>query len=68
MKQITLNIPDSEFEFFMKLVQKFNYKTAEATDFSIPEDHKALVRERIKNSKENELLDWDTIKDDLDGI
>lgn len=68
MKQITLNIPDNEFEFFMKLVQKFNYKTAEATDFSIPEDHKALVRERIKNSKENELLDWDTIKDDFDGI
>jgi hypothetical protein len=68
MKQITLNIPDSEFEFFMKLVKKFNYKTAEATDFSIPEEHKALVRDRIKNSKENELLDWDTIKDDFNGI
>ena len=34
----------------------------------IPEQHKALVRERIKNSKATNLLDWDNVKDDFDGI
>ena len=56
MKQITLNIPDGEFEFFMKLVQKFNYKTAEATDFSIPEEHKLLVDERRKTAKTSDYI------------
>jgi hypothetical protein len=40
----------------------------EQDDFEVPEWHKEIVRERIKNSKENELLDWDNIKDDFDGI
>ena len=34
----------------------------------IPEQHKALVRERIKNSNASELLDWEQVKDDFDGI
>jgi hypothetical protein len=32
MTQVTLNIPDSEFDFFMKLIQKFNYTTVKEED------------------------------------
>ncbi len=35
---------------------------------TIPEKHKNIVRERIKNSKASKLLDWDLVKNDFDGI
>ena len=34
----------------------------------VPEWHKTIVRERIKNSKPENLLDWDSVKNDFDGI
>jgi hypothetical protein len=34
----------------------------------IPIEHQNMVIERIKNSKEDELLDWENVKDDFDGI
>lgn len=34
----------------------------------IPHHHKSFVRDRIKNSKAKELLDWENIQDDFDGI
>ena len=35
---------------------------------TIPEKHKNIVKERIKNSKAAKLLDWDLVKNDFDGI
>ncbi len=70
MTQVILNIPDKELDFFMKLVQKFKYQLvkndADLTD--IPQQHKTIVRERIKNSNASKLLDWETEKDNFDGI
>lgn len=56
MKQIILNIPDSEFDFFMKLIQKFNYKIMEQDDFNISEEDKHLVDERRKSAKTSDYL------------
>lgn len=63
MKEVTLKIPDKKFGFFMELVKQLGIEVAE--DMEIPEEHKALVRERIKKSAQNpeRLLDWDEVKD-----
>jgi hypothetical protein len=37
-------------------------------DNSIPKEHKNLVLDRMKNSKEEDLLNWEDIKDDFNGI
>jgi len=66
MKEVTLKIPDSKFNFFMELVKNLGF--VKTNDIDIPEKDKALVRERMKNSKADELLDWDNVKDDFDGI
>lgn len=50
---------------FLKAL-KIKFEVSQSMD--IPEEHKNLVRERIKNSKEEDLLDWDQVKDDFDGI
>jgi adenylate kinase family enzyme len=34
----------------------------------IPIEHQNLVLERIKNTKEEDLLNWENVKDDFDGI
>lgn len=39
-----------------------------APDNEIPIEHQNLVLDRIKNSKEKDLLNWDDVKDDFDGI
>ena len=56
MKQITLNIPDNKYQFFLELVRNLGFEKAEELD--IPEEHKAIVRERIKNSKPEEMIPW----------
>jgi adenylate kinase family enzyme len=38
------------------------------TQFDIPDDDKKMVIDRIKNSKSEKLLDWDTVKNNFNGI
>ena len=38
------------------------------TEFDIPDDDKKMVIDRIKNSKSETLLDWDTVKNNFNGI
>ena len=54
MKEVTLKIPDNKYQFFMELVRNLGFEKAEELD--IPEEHKAIVRERIRNSKPDELV------------
>lgn len=38
------------------------------SDNQVPIKHQNLVLERIKNTNTEDLLDWETVKDDFDGI
>lgn len=64
MKQVTLNIPESKYKFFMELVRNLGLET---NDIDIPEEHKKIVRERIKLSDANpdRLLNWDHVQDNF---
>jgi hypothetical protein len=63
MKKLTVHIPDNQYAFFMELVQKLGFVKVEEPE--IPEEHKAIVRERMKKSSQNpdRLLDWDQVQD-----
>ncbi len=65
MRQITLNIPDEKYDFFMELI--FNLDFVHSSEFDIPEKHKKIVRDRIATSGNNPnlLLDWDKVKNDF---
>ncbi len=65
MKEVTLKIPDKKFSFFMELIKQLGLEVAEEVE--IPEEHKAIVRERIKKSNQNPegLLDWDQVQDNF---
>jgi hypothetical protein len=64
MTQITLNIPDSEVSFFMKLIEKFNYETV-INEFSMTEEMKNLLDERRATSKASDFIPWDQAKKQL---
>ncbi len=69
--QLLLNIKDkSKATLLMEFLRSLNYVTSieEVELDEIPEAHKKLVRDRIKKSKESTLLDWDSVKNDFNGI
>lgn len=63
MKQVTLNIPDNKYQFFIELVNNLGFN--EPNEMFISEEHKAIVRERTLKSKKKpeRLLDWDKVHD-----
>lgn len=64
MTQITLNIPDSELSFFMKLIEKFNYETV-INEFSITEEMKNVLDERRLTSNTDDFIPWNEAKKQL---
>ncbi len=65
MKEVTLKIPEKKIAFFMELVRQLGLEVSLQTD--IPEEHRSIVRDRIKKSAKNpeRLLDWEEVKDNL---
>lgn len=49
----------------MELIKQLGLEVADS--YEIPEEHKEIVRERIRKSNENpdRLLDWDDVKDNF---
>lgn len=66
MREVTLKIPEEKFEFYLELFEQLGLEPE--FDYEIPEEHKEIVRERIRIADENpdQLLDWDEVKDDFD--
>ena len=64
MKQITLNIPENELSFFMKLIEKFNYETV-VIDMSITQQMKDVLDERRKTSKKEDFIPWKEVKNKI---
>ncbi|MBW6497157.1 MAG: hypothetical protein K0B09_02085 [Bacteroidales bacterium] len=57
MKQLTLQIPEKKYPFFMELIRQLGIQVSEEVE--IPEEHKAIVRERIKTTKPEEMIPWE---------
>ncbi len=56
MTEITLNIPDNKYQFFLELINKIGIETKENR---IPEEHKTIVRERIRTAKPDNMTTWE---------
>ena len=61
MTQVTLNIPDNEFNFFMKLIEKFNYVT-EINEFEFSQHMKDVLDERRNTSVSDDFIPWEEVK------
>ena len=72
--QLLLSVKDkAKANLLLEFLKSLNYVNSveqvdDEQDFEVLESHKKLVRDRIKNSKASDLLDWETIKNNFDGI
>jgi hypothetical protein len=66
MQQLTLQIQDYKYPFFLELIRNFDFINI-TDDISIPEEHKKIVLDRIKSHEENPdlLLDWESVKNQI---
>ena len=66
MKQFTITIPDNMASSFIDMMKNITYvkNIEDSTTIDIAEEHKKIVRERMKASKKDpsRLLDWDKVK------
>jgi len=66
MKQYTITIPDNMANSFVDMMKNITYvkNIEDSTVIDIPEEHKNIVRERMKASEKDpsRLLDWDKVK------
>lgn len=64
MAEITLKIPDTKLKFFMELVKQLGFEVS-VRDLHIPEEHKELVRDRIKTAKKEDYIPWEEARKQL---
>lgn len=60
MKEITLRIPEKKFNFFMELVNQLGLEVTN-DNLEIPEWHKEIVLDRIKNAKDEDFFSLDDL-------
>jgi hypothetical protein len=68
MKEITLKVPTAKLRFFMQLFKQLVLEVKDEEELVISKEHQKIVSDRIESTKEDDLLDWEEIKDDFDGI
>ena len=56
MKEVIIRIPEKKLAFFKELISQLGFEVFEQID--IPEEHKAIVRERIQTAKAEERVPW----------
>lgn len=63
MKVVSVKIPDGQIRFFKDLVKRLGFEFVD--DPTIPEEHKAIVRQRMATSSEDDLIEWDEARKSL---
>lgn len=64
MTQITLNIPDNELNFVMKLIEKFNYES-KIDNFLLSDEATNLLDERRGTANIDNFLPWIEVKNKI---
>ncbi|MEX2603998.1 MAG: hypothetical protein WD361_07330 [Gracilimonas sp.] len=58
MKEIILKIPDQKVDFVLELIEQLGLEVS-SEEMEIPTEHKAIVRERIKTAKPEDMIPWE---------
>ncbi len=69
MANFSVSIPDQRVPFFKELMKNLGFTTYGPIDDSdIPEHHKKIIDQRLKNYKENpdSYHDWQEVKEEFD--
>ena len=65
MPRVVINVPDEKLAEFNQVMQQMGFQPQEE-NFTVPEWHKDIVRERIRTAKEEDYIPWEEVKRKLD--
>jgi len=65
MKQITLNIPEKKFNFFLELFKQLDLEIMETIEVPQWQQEEVLKRMQRSKAKPERLLDWEQVKEEL---
>lgn len=65
MKQYTIAIPDDKDAFFREFMRMAGIQIIDADDTDIPQWHIDLVKKRVASATDENMLDWDEVKNNL---
>ena len=63
MKEATLNIPEHRWSAFATFAQQLGLEINETVD--ICEEHKAIVRERMRTAQRDHMIPWERARQQL---
>lgn len=68
MTEFVVQVPEEQEQFFIELLNKLNFKhrSSESDEVQVPEWHKEIVRQRRKETKREEYIDWNTTMQKLE--
>lgn len=67
MKQITVSVPENQYDFFVALMRKLGFNEKGKTEFVLTSAHKKIIDKRLKDMDENpnDETDWSSLKKKL---
>jgi len=65
MRHVTLSVPEEKYSFFIELMNSIDFVSIEDDFPPIPEEHKAIVLERIRTSKPENLIPWEEARNKI---
>lgn len=58
MKEIILKVPDQKVDFVLQLIEQLGLETSSELP-EIPQEHNAMVRERVQTAKPENMIPWE---------
>lgn len=68
MKTYSITIPDNKEKVFIEWMKNLAFVKQieqQSNSIDIPEEHKEIIRQRIKTTRKKDMLDWEQEKDNF---
>jgi len=68
MKTYSITIPDDKEKTFLEWMKNLAFVKQieqQSSSIDIQEEHKEIIRERMKTTHKKDMLDWDQVKDNF---
>jgi hypothetical protein len=66
MKQITLNIKDSQFKFFMELITKLDFVSVDKEENRLSSEQVMMLDKRLNDFNSDSYENWEDIKGSIE--
>lgn len=63
MKEVTIKVPENKLAFLLELADQLGFEVMHEAD--IPEDHKAIVRDRVSKNHPDNMKTWESARKKL---